>query len=448
MKLASLKTELKALITLSNGDDKSQSFLLARLSADHFSLPEHNDIFQRIKILAESEEGIPDSSLLAEDLGLAEESRVILKSSKVTPTVYSKIKSLSRTLTTYKKVRAIHKHIKRTADVLKGELPSSQFDEVISDLLDNLAKEKSDVSSVHFSTQSNNKGNIKRILDEKLNLVPTGWDAFDSRNGGFPVAGLVILAANSGGGKTVTALQLAINQYKMGYSPLIVSFEMDYDELWARTISNYCNVPFSAVFQKKLTPKQKKIIWKKMKEFYAIGEEKKCNFSLLCPDQGLSFSELMYLINHKEKDILYIDYISLLNPEREDHAQFRQLQEISRLAKLAAKKLQIPIVLLAQLNAEDNVKYSGGINENANLTIIWRRDAESREAREIEMRITKARNQEAFPFILAEQFDVMRLGDVASDRRKAYTETTETEFENSTPVYKDVAVDLDDDDNL
>ena len=407
MKTLSLKAELKAIFSICNGPPEIQSFLMAKLRHEHFGFPAHASIFNRLKRYAEDDKGIPPSHLLAEDLTLDEEHKVILKIDKYKPIKPESQTNLFQALDNYRKLRLVQSSMKTTAHTLSGN-KAVDVDHLVENLLDTLAQVRND-SEIHISTNLNNRQNIDRVLNDELTLVPTGWEPFDLENGGFPNSGVVVLGSNPGGGKSISAMQLALNQYHMGFSPMILSFEMEEDELWARVIANACKIDFSKIYQKTLTLEEKDRVWKIMKKFSRYGKKNDCQLSIICPPQDMKFSDLVYTIKHKKKDILYIDYISLLAPERASVPQNQQLQEISRLAKIAAKNMKIPLVLLAQLNDQDKIKYSGGINENAALTIIWRRTEDSYASRTIDFEVIKARNQKTMKFTMAEEFNIMRI---------------------------------------
>jgi len=416
MKTLSLKAELKAIFSICNGPPEIQAFLMAKLRHEHFGFPAHQSIFNRLKRYAEDDKGIPPSHLLAEDLTLDEEHKVILKIDKYKPIKPESQTNLFHALDNYRKLRLIQTSMKATAHTLSGN-KAVDVDNLVENLLDTLAQVRTD-GEIHISTNLNNKQNIDRVLNDELSLIPTGWGPFDLENGGFPNSGVVVLGSNPGGGKSIAAMQLAMNQYKMGFSPMILSFEMEEDELWSRIIANACKMDFSKIYQKTLTVEEKDRVWRTMKKFSQYGKKHDCQFSMICPGTDMKFSDLVYTVKHKKKDIMYVDYISLLAPERASVPQHQQLQEISRLGKIAAKNMKIPVVLLAQLNDQDKIKYSGGINENAALTIIWRRDEDSYAERTINFEVIKARNQKTMKFTMAEEYNLMRICDIKDRSQK------------------------------
>jgi replicative DNA helicase len=417
MKTLSLKAELKTIFSICNGPPEIQTFLLSKLKHDHFGFPAHRAIFNRLKRYADDDkEGIPPSQLLSEDLTLDDEHKVILKSDKYKPIKPDSVLNLFSAMDKYRKLRLVQSSMKTAANSLAGN-KAVDVDHLVENLLDTLAQVRSD-NEVHISTNRNSRPNIDRVLNEELNFVQTGWAPFDLENGGFPNSGVVVLGSNPGGGKSISAMQLAINQYKMGFSPMILSFEMEEDELWARILANICKIDFSKIYQKTLSLEEKDRVWALWNKFKNYGKKHDCRFSMICPGSDMKFSDLVYTVKHKKKDILYIDYISLLAPERESIPQNQQLQEISRLAKIAAKNMKIPVVLLAQLNDQDKIKYSGGINENSALTIIWRRDEDSYATRTIEFEVIKARNQKTMKFKMAEEFNLMRICEIDKRSQK------------------------------
>lgn len=406
-------TELRALFSVLDGETKVRLKLLALLKPDHFGIPSHQEIFKRISVLTSKGKDLPNSALFLEDYTLSKEvkaywqgclsrqSKLVFTESYIEPTLEQ--------LNLYRKVRMVRDATTSIVDSLSEEEGKfkKNIDEVIQEYSEKLLNFNLD-TNIHVSHQKNNKGNIERILSNNLRIIPTGFSEFDKRNGGFVRGGLIVLSAAPASGKSAMALQMAINQYLQGFNVLFFSFEMSEDECWSRLMSNYSNTKFETIFLNKLDAKQKKKQMDKMREF---KEKSEGNYIKFVCDCDLKFSECLHLAKIHKPDIVYIDYISLLNPENAKLPQFQQLQEISRLAKLGASKLGAPIVLLSQLSDDDKIRYSRAINENANLTIIWRLDEEAQKSGKITFNIYKARNQQKFPFAVPYDFSYMRIAD-------------------------------------
>jgi replicative DNA helicase len=406
LKVISVEAELKALKSITDGTPETQSFLMGRINDDHFGYSHCKDIFYRIKAFAADSKPIPTAALLAVDVAL-QESTSTLMNNKIEPIEFEKAQVMVDTLDTYRKLRILASSLGGAAKALKGE-DAKDIDGITEKVLDDLARVKTNDQAKIYHAR-NTTGVLENILTGEVALVPTGYKAFDSENGGFPNGQVVILGANPGGGKSVLAMQLAINQYKMGYNTLIVSLEMDEEEMWQRVYSNITGILHDKFVNKSLTDQQKDEVRKYAKRFKNHGKKNNCNFGILPLKGDMKFSEMIYALKHKKIDILYIDYLSLIKPENDKLQKHEQLAEITRLGKKAAVSMGIPIVFLSQINKEDEAKYSGAINENSGLTLIWRYDEESAKLGNLELRVTKARNQKKIQFTLKEEFEKMRI---------------------------------------
>jgi replicative DNA helicase len=81
--------------------------------------------------------------------------------------------------------------------------------------------------------------------------------------------------------------------------------------------------------------------------------------------------------------ILFIDYISLINPESNANVpRHEQVAEISRSLKSLARELQIPVVALSQVSRDAegkepnlaNLRESGSVEQDADVVILLHRD--------------------------------------------------------------------------
>jgi replicative DNA helicase len=87
----------------------------------------------------------------------------------------------------------------------------------------------------------------------------------------------------------------------------------------------------------------------------------------------------------RERDIkiLFVDYISLINPESNANVpRHEQVAEISRSLKALARELQIPVVALSQVSRDAegkepnlaNLRESGSVEQDADVVILLHRD--------------------------------------------------------------------------
>jgi replicative DNA helicase len=84
-------------------------------------------------------------------------------------------------------------------------------------------------------------------------------------------------------------------------------------------------------------------------------------------------------------EIIFIDYLGLISSENYSVPRFEQISEISRSLKSLARELDIPIVVLCQLNREaekerpnlSSIRDSGSIEQDADVVMFLHRARDS-----------------------------------------------------------------------
>ena len=103
-------------------------------------------------------------------------------------------------------------------------------------------------------------------------------------------------------------------------------------------------------------------------------------------------------------DVVFIDYIGLIKSKEKSYSRENEIAKISRDLKILAKELNIPIIVLAQLNrlAEGQeptlamLRDSGSLEQDANKVIfLWQDEQNKNEiCGNIKIRIAKNREGE------------------------------------------------------
>jgi hypothetical protein len=331
-------------------------------------------------------------------------------------------------LESYRKKRVLYNVAKSTIDKLKGE--AVDVDSLIQAMGDNLAVATSAVSTieqlVHIGEGNNSVELVKEILDgEGSPTIPTGFKTFDDKNGGFFKQAVAVLSSNSSGGKSVCALQMAINMYWAGQSTCVLSLEMSKDQYMARFLSNISGVSASRIFLKKLTEDEKNEIRAAYKKFVIFGKKNNVRWTILAPETGLSLDQLLMTCKPYSFDVVTIDYATLLEEADVDN-QARALASITRRCKVFSQVSKCLVIVLAQLSDDGFIKYSRAIKENADHVWTWTFSDTERETHNITIKVDKGRNQMCFPFEVTEDFSTMRIIDNGPVR--SFDEDTENEF--------------------
>lgn len=228
-----------------------------------------------------------------------------------------------------------------------------------------------------FEDLQNHKGVIKG--------VPTGIYGIDKLTNGLQKGRLIIIAARPGCGKTSLAMNM-INHAatKHGKKCAIFSLEMSKEEIATRSICSMAFVDMSKALKGEMNEKE----WKAI-----ITASKKLSEADIYIDEGFAKSPMdilgkcRKLKREKGLDVLMIDYLQLMQgSDKSRENRTLEIGEITRTLKMAARELDIPIILLSQLSRQSelrkdhrpqisDLRESGTIEQDADMVIfIYRAD--------------------------------------------------------------------------
>ena len=203
------------------------------------------------------------------------------------------------------------------------------------------------------------------VLDKRMkgeiNPLRTGLRDLDNNITGFSGGDLVTIFAFSGVGKTTLATQIALNVIRQKKRVLFFSLEMPKEQIRDRIISNLTNIPFRNIKYGRLQDEE-------------LNEVIMAN-GYLSRDKGLLVSEedelvditskIQYEVLKNNIDIVFIDYINLVNITGNNKEEHQRITECTRLFKKLAKSIKKPIVILAQGKQESAHKM-----QNKNIA-LW-----------------------------------------------------------------------------
>lgn len=194
--------------------------------------------------------------------------------------------------------------------------------------------------------------------------IMTGLKVLDKYVAGFKPGDLVVLGARPAMGKTSVMLSFAKNMAQSGKRVCIFSLEMSNVSLANRLILSCCPGMDTAAYRGGyLSQGQKEQV------LDAVGEIRRLPI-VIDETPNISMQQLkVRCLNLKRRqglDVVMIDYLQLMDM-RGDNRQYNREQEISRttrLLKRLAKDLQVPVVLLSQLNRniESKAKAKGQLS--------------------------------------------------------------------------------------
>ena len=222
-----------------------------------------------------------------------------------------------------------------------------------------------------------------------LTGIPSGFPSLDAITMGWQPGNLIVVGARPGHGKTAIALNMArYAAIEAGIPTAFFTMEMTYTELADRIIGTETGLISK---KRKGRVKMTEEEWAQLEQ--ALSRAAKAPL-YIDETPGLTIAEFTSKIKRMkaEKDIriAFVDYIQLMHASGSD-SQFRaqEIGEISRQLKETAKELRIPIVALAQLNRNlqlrqgtvngrpmlSDLKDSGSIEQDADMVLFIHRPA-------------------------------------------------------------------------
>lgn len=435
LKTISVASELRAIRSICDGERDVHSRLLAVLRSQHFASPPGSHLFSRITSLLRNGKTVPRIAVLSQDTVIGDDARDALLASEDQCLDEDDAASLADQLEQFRKLRVIYHG---STDVLSN-LRDSNADGITAalDALERIiVQARSNYDETDFVI-SGSGSNAERVVNQVLSMdapdrIKTGFSEFDAATGGFARKDLVLIASNTGGGKSVMAEQLAINAYVntgQNRSVALVSYEMDEEEIYARLLSNLSDVPFEDIYLRKwigdLTVvganRNEKAIASaeekrdrcrsKWEEFNRHGELEGNKFMVWCPTVDVTPGQIGAILSPLGYDLVIIDYVGLVTAEKEA-ALWENLGEITKGFKGVARRNDCVVAIMAQLDEESKkVKYSKAMRHHSSYVWLWTYGEEEEASGEVTIIQDKTRHCKKFPFDLIANFSTMRFTD-------------------------------------
>jgi replicative DNA helicase len=215
--------------------------------------------------------------------------------------------------------------------------------------------------------------------------VSTGLKTLDKLTGGFRNGAMIIVAARPSVGKSAIMGRMVLGAAKQGKKVGIISLEMTEVQLTSRLASLETNVEYHKIDKGIIVDAEER------DRFYNIMNSQLANYPIYISEKlSVNLAEIRAKASKMKKmnmlDILFIDYLGLID-EQGARGQSREqiVSGISRGLKLLAMELNIPIVVLSQLNrmseqAGDkkpklfHLRESGSLEQDCDLALLLHRD--------------------------------------------------------------------------
>ena len=217
--------------------------------------------------------------------------------------------------------------------------------------------------------------------NEQGQPVHTGIGNVDHKAGGIMPGETMVIAARPGGGKSTLGMQIAKYTADRHRPTLFVSLEMDQQALIGRTLCGLAKVDTEKIRQGTATNEIKKQLLHANAELDGVP--------LFFADPATAtLQEIRALARLQQAktglSLLVVDYLRLIKPRDNRIDRRLQVAESTAGLKRLAKELQIPIVMLCQLNrAADreepklsNLAESAAVEQDADVVVFIQHDGQ------------------------------------------------------------------------
>lgn len=219
-------------------------------------------------------------------------------------------------------------------------------------------------------------------------FITSAFKAIDKENGGFAAGNLVIIGARPSVGKSALMGKMAMTIAKSGKKVGIVSLEMNNVEIAARLSSLETDIEFYRIYRNLFEDERQG------QRFYEIVSTDLARLPIYVSDKTkVDLNEIKAKAAKLKRshglDCLMIDYLQLVGGSAETR-NFNREQEVARISrglKLLAMDMQIPVVVLCQLNRQStlrkgtgrypqlsDLRESGSLEQDADVVMMLHRD--------------------------------------------------------------------------
>jgi replicative DNA helicase len=302
----------------------------------------HKDVWDFVKNYYEQNSTVPTKSLLVEkfrdfqpvgEIGTTKHHLEELRIQFLEDNLRNALMTSAKQLNEHQPIEALNSIISKTSDLKR----------ISSDVRDIDATDVEDASA-HFI-------HIKELSEKGIHGVRTNLAGFDNYlPGGISPGQFGILLAYPAIGKSWLAIFMAVQAWKAGKKPLIVSLEMTEKEVRNRVYTIMAEGYFS---HRKLSAGLIDIEgfenWAKqhLKDkppFYIISNDGMAD---------VSPSVIRGKIDQYSPDVVFVDYIQLMNSNQGGENEVVKIKNISRELKVLAISSQVPIVAIASATPDN-----------------------------------------------------------------------------------------------
>jgi replicative DNA helicase len=305
----------------------------------------HNDIWDFVRRYAESNSELPPISLVKEkfkdfesvdDVGATRHHLEELQAEYLNDSLKDILRGAATEVQSGQGAAVLEKLIDKTSELKKNT-------SVIKDI------DATDLDSAMAYFEAVQKQNALGSIG-----IKTGLPGFDNYlPAGIMPGQLGVFLAYPGIGKSWLSLYFAVQAWKQGRSPLVISLEMSETEVRNRVFTIMGEGLWS---HRKISNGEMDL--GDLKRWHEGHIKDKPPFRIVSNDTGgdITPSVLRGKINQYKPDFIIVDYLQLMSPNQKSDNETVRMKNLSRELKLMAISEEVPIIAISSATPDDVTK--------------------------------------------------------------------------------------------
>ena len=308
-------------------------------------LKTHSDVWQFIRKYYEHNATVPPVSLVVEKfrdfevvdgVGSTKHHLEELQSDYLVNSLKDILRSAATDVQGGLGVEALESLITKTAELRKNTAAIRDID--VTDL---------DSAVAYFE-------NLKKQQESGALGIKTGLPGFDNYlPSGIMPGQLGVFLAYPGIGKSWLSLYFAVQAWKQGRSPMVISLEMSETEVRNRVFTIMGEGVWS---HRKLSGGQ--VEMDMLKSWHTKNVQGRPEFHIISNDTGGDITPLVLRgkIDQYKPDFVIVDYLQLMSPNQKSDNETVRMKNLSRELKLMAISEEVPIIAISSATPDDVTK--------------------------------------------------------------------------------------------
>ena len=302
----------------------------------------HNDIWQFIRNYSEHNGTVPPVSLVVDKfrdfhpvdgIGATKHHLEELQAEYLNDSLKDILRNTAADVQGGKGTEALESLIQMTSELKKNTASIRDID--VTDIDDALAYYE----------------NVQRQNELGQIGIKTGLPGFDNYlPAGIMPGQLGVFLAYPGIGKSWLSLYFAVQAWKQGKSPMVVSLEMSETEVRNRVYTIMGNGLWS---HRKLSSGEVELDM--LKSWHQKNLQGKPEFHIISNDSGgeVTPSVMRGKIDQYKPDFVIVDYLQLMSPNQKSDNETVRMKNLSRELKLMAISEEVPIIAISSATPDD-----------------------------------------------------------------------------------------------